>query len=151
MHQITNHPPKNNHPLITFPPSNGFSFLANTFLTLYTPYSSFGFVGKLKHGNLDSAVGISTRYGPGGPGIKSRLGRDFQQSSRPDPRPIQSPLQKLTRLYRRKEARAWCAGLRKGRSSTFAACLCLPQHVMCWPLVGFDYNTSLFCILYAWS
>jgi hypothetical protein len=31
----------------------------------------------------DSSVGIATRYGLHGPGIESRLGRDFSQPSRP--------------------------------------------------------------------
>jgi hypothetical protein len=31
----------------------------------------------------DSSVGIATGYGLGGPGIKSRWGRDFSHTSRP--------------------------------------------------------------------
>jgi hypothetical protein len=32
----------------------------------------------------DNVVGIATRYGVDGPGIESRWGQDFPQSSRPD-------------------------------------------------------------------
>jgi len=52
----------------------------NTFITDHT-------VGR------DSSVGISTAYGLEGPGIESRLGRDFPHLSRPVLRPIQSPVQ----------------------------------------------------------
>jgi hypothetical protein len=33
----------------------------------------------------DNSVGIATRYGLGGPGIKSQWGRDFPHTSRPAP------------------------------------------------------------------
>jgi hypothetical protein len=36
-----------------------------------------------EQGDLDSSVGIATRYGLGGPGIESRCGRDFRHPSRP--------------------------------------------------------------------
>ena len=40
----------------------------------------------------DSSVGIATRYGLDGPGIESRLGRDFPHPSRPAPGPTQPPI-----------------------------------------------------------
>ena len=41
----------------------------------------------------DSSVGIATRYGLDGPGIKSRLGRDFHHPSRPALGRTQPPVQ----------------------------------------------------------
>ena len=41
----------------------------------------------------DSAVGIATRYGLDGPGIKSRWGRDFPHLSRLALGPTQPPVQ----------------------------------------------------------
>ena len=41
----------------------------------------------------DSAVGVATRYGLDGPGIKSRWGRDFQHPSRLALGPTQPPVQ----------------------------------------------------------
>ena len=53
-------------------------------------------------------TGIATRYGLGGPGIKSRCGRDFPQP----PRPALRPTQYLRNGYRvilwAKTAGAWC-------------------------------------------
>jgi hypothetical protein len=46
----------------------------------------------------DSAVGIATRYGLGGPWIVSRWGRDFPHPSRPALGPTQSPIQWLPGL-----------------------------------------------------
>jgi len=43
--------------------------------------------------SLDSSVGIATRYGLDGPGIKSRWGRDFPHPSRPAPGPTPPPVQ----------------------------------------------------------
>ena len=40
----------------------------------------------------DSSVGIATRYGLGGLGIESRLGRDFPHLSRPTVRPTEPPI-----------------------------------------------------------
>jgi len=40
-----------------------------------------------------SSVGIATAYGLDGPGIESRLGRDFPHLSRPDLGPTQPPVQ----------------------------------------------------------
>ena len=48
----------------------------------------------------DSAVGIATRYGLDGPGIESRLGRDFPHRFRPALGPTQSPVQWLPGLSR---------------------------------------------------
>jgi hypothetical protein len=41
----------------------------------------------------DSVVGIATAYGPDGPGIESRWGRDFPHLSRPALRPTQPAVQ----------------------------------------------------------
>ena len=41
----------------------------------------------------DSSVDIATRYGLDGPGIESRLGRDFPHPSRPTLGPTQPPVQ----------------------------------------------------------
>ena len=40
----------------------------------------------------DSSVGTATRYGLDGPGIESRLRRDFPHLSRPTHRPTQTPV-----------------------------------------------------------
>ena len=40
----------------------------------------------------DSSVGIATRYGLDGPGIKSRWRPDFPHPSRPNLRPTQLPI-----------------------------------------------------------
>jgi len=40
-----------------------------------------------------SVVGIATVYGPDGPGIESRWGRDFLHLSRPALGPTQRPIQ----------------------------------------------------------
>jgi hypothetical protein len=47
----------------------------------------------------DSVVGIATRYGLDGPGIESRWGRDFSQSSRPALGPTQPPIQWVPGLF----------------------------------------------------
>jgi hypothetical protein len=47
-----------------------------------------------------SSVGIETRYGLDGPGIKSRWGRDFPHLSRPALGPTQPPIQWAQGLYR---------------------------------------------------
>ena len=56
----------------------------------------------------DSVAGIATRYGPEGPGIESRWGRDFPHLSRPALRPTQPPIQRVPGLSRGKAAGAWC-------------------------------------------
>jgi hypothetical protein len=47
----------------------------------------------------DSVVGIATRYGLDGPGIKSRWGRDFSQPSRPALGHTQPPIQWVPGLF----------------------------------------------------
>jgi len=46
-----------------------------------------------------SVVGIASRYGMNGPGIESRLGRDFPHLSRPALGSTQPPVQWVTVLY----------------------------------------------------
>ena len=48
----------------------------------------------------DSSVGIMTRYGLDGPGIKSRWGGDFQRLSRPALGPTKPPIQRVRGLSR---------------------------------------------------
>jgi hypothetical protein len=56
----------------------------------------------------DSSVGIATRYGLDGPGIKSRCGRDFQHNDRPVLGPTQPPVQWVPGLFPGgKAAGAW--------------------------------------------
>jgi hypothetical protein len=52
----------------------------------------------------DSSVGIAIRYGPDGPGIESRWGRNFPHASRPTLRPTQLPVQWVPDLSRGKAA-----------------------------------------------
>ena len=47
----------------------------------------------------DSSVGIATRVGLFGPGIKSRRGRDFPHPSRPTLGPTQRPVQRVPDLF----------------------------------------------------
>ena len=46
-----------------------------------------------QRGCRDSSVGTATRYELDGPGIESRWGRDFPQTSRPALGPTQPPVQ----------------------------------------------------------
>ena len=55
----------------------------------------------------DSAVDVATRYGLGGPGIKSRWGRDFPHMTRPALGPSQPPKQWVPVLSGGKAAGAW--------------------------------------------
>jgi len=48
----------------------------------------------------DSSVGIATRFGLDGPGIKSQWGRDFPHPSRPDLGPTQPPIRWVPDLSR---------------------------------------------------
>ena len=50
--------------------------------------------------DLNSSVGIATRYGVGGPGNESRWWRDFPHLSRPALRPTQPPVQWVKDLSR---------------------------------------------------
>ena len=61
-----------------------------------------------KNVGRDSSVGIATRYELDGPGIESRLGRDFQHPSRPALGPTQPPIQWVPGLFPGgKAAGAW--------------------------------------------
>jgi hypothetical protein len=49
--------------------------------------------------DLDSSVGIATRYGLDGPGIESRWVRDFLYPSRPALGPTQRPIKWVPGLF----------------------------------------------------
>ena len=51
------------------------------------------------HVSRDSSVGIATRYGLDGPGIKSRWRRDFLHLPRPALGPTQPPIQWVPGLF----------------------------------------------------
>jgi hypothetical protein len=61
-------------------------------------------IGKL---GRDSSVGIATRYGLDGPGIESRLGRDFPHPFRRALGPNQPPIHWVPGLCRGKVAGLW--------------------------------------------
>jgi hypothetical protein len=65
---------------------------------------SYGYCPRYVKGR-DSAVGIATLYGPAGPVIESRRGRDFPPPSRPALGPTQPPIQWVPGLFRGKRAR----------------------------------------------
>jgi hypothetical protein len=57
----------------------------------------------------ESSVGIATGYGLDGPGIESRWGRDFPNTSKQALGPTQSPIQWESGLFPGgKAAGAWC-------------------------------------------
>jgi hypothetical protein len=58
------------------------------------------FVSACQKTGRNNAVGIATRYGMDGPGIKSRWGRDFPHPSRPALGPTQPPVQWVPGLSR---------------------------------------------------
>ena len=64
-----------------------FDQVADEAVKIYINYHYYLYVGRC------SSVGIATDYGLDGPGIESRLGRDFPHLSRPDLRPTQPPVQ----------------------------------------------------------
>jgi hypothetical protein len=57
-------------------------------------------LGLLVKVGRNSVVGIATRYGLDGPGIESRLGRDFQHPSRRALGPAQPPTQQVPGVKR---------------------------------------------------
>jgi len=57
----------------------------------------------------DSSVGMATRYGLDGPGVESRLGRDFSHLCRTALGPTQRPIQWVSGPFAMgKAAGAWC-------------------------------------------
>ena len=76
--------------------------LTETSTSTFT-FNSFIFVDR------NSSVGIATRYGLKGPGIKSRCGRNFSHPSRPAQGPTLPPIQLVSVLFPgSKVAGAWC-------------------------------------------
>jgi len=80
-------------------------------------------------GGLDSSVGLATGYGLNGPGIGTRLGRDFPHLSRPNLGPTQPPIHWLPCLSR---------GLRAAGAWR-------------WPLIPFYYRGQESVELYLYS
>jgi hypothetical protein len=64
---------------------------------LVFPGSIFSLI--FAHWGQDSSVGIRTRYGLEGPGIKSRWGRDFLHACRPALGPTQPPVRWVLALF----------------------------------------------------
>jgi hypothetical protein len=60
-----------------------------------TKFKNYLNIFEVKFVGRDSSVGIATRYRLDGPGIESRLERDFLHQSRPDLGPTQPPIQWL--------------------------------------------------------
>jgi hypothetical protein len=68
------------------------SFFVHGICVQYTTLVE-GYVGR------DSSVSIATRYGPGGPGIQSRWGRNLLHPSRPTLGPTQPPVQWIPGVF----------------------------------------------------
>jgi hypothetical protein len=69
------------------------SLLHSTYVNTTESFTSITHVGR--HSSLDTA----TRYEMDGPGIESRLKRDFPHPSRPAPGPIHPPIQWVRGLF----------------------------------------------------
>ena len=63
-------------------------------------FSKHNLMHYLEKWSWDGVVGIATRYGLEGPGIESRLGRDFPHLFRPAPRHTQPPIKWVPGLSR---------------------------------------------------
>ena len=78
---------------------------------------------------------MATRYGPNGPGIESRCGRDFPHPSRPAPGPVQPPAQKFAGVKRPRRGADHPPPSRAEVKEIVELYLCLPSGPA-WPLTG---------------